>query len=45
MGNKRDIEVTYSTNKGVLPPDMIEDMRKCYKECEPFLSTIAQPLE
>ena len=20
-------------------------MRKCYKECEPFLSTIAQPLE
>jgi len=24
---------------------MIEDMRKCYKECEPFLSTIAQPLE
>jgi phosphomannomutase len=24
---------------------MIEDMRKCYKECEPFLTTTAQPLE
>jgi hypothetical protein len=44
-GHKGDIEARYSTNKGVLPPDMIEDMRKCYKECEPFLSTIAQPLE
>jgi len=44
-GHRGDIEARYSTNKGVLPPDMIEDMRKCYKECEPFLSTIAQPLE
>ncbi len=44
-GHKGDIEARYSTNKGVLPPDMIEDMRKCYKDCEPFLSTIAQPLE
>jgi site-specific recombinase XerC len=45
MGHKGDIEARYSTNKGRLPPDMIEDMRKCYKECEPFLITIAQPLE
>jgi len=45
MGHKGDIEARYSTNKGVLPPDMVEDMRKCYKECEPFLSTMAQPLE
>lgn len=45
MGHKGDIEARYSTNKGILPPDMIEDMRKCYRECEPFLSTIAQPLE
>jgi len=44
-GHKGDIEARYSTNKGVLPPDMIEDMRKCYRECEPFLSTMAQPLE
>ncbi|MBS7611500.1 site-specific integrase [Candidatus Bathyarchaeota archaeon] len=45
MGHKGDIEARYSTNKGVLPPDMIEDMRKAYKECEPFLSTATQPLE
>jgi hypothetical protein len=24
---------------------MIEDMRKCYKECEPFLGNVVQPLE
>jgi hypothetical protein len=45
MGHKGDIEARYSTNKGVLPPDMIEDMRRCYRECEPFLSMAAQPLE
>jgi len=44
-GHKEDVEARYSTNKGVLPPEMIEDMRKCYKDCEPFLSTIAQPIE
>jgi hypothetical protein len=45
MGHKGDIEARYSTNKRVLPPDMIDDMRKCYKDCEPFLSTSTQPLE
>ncbi|MEM4311081.1 MAG: hypothetical protein QXX95_01665 [Nitrososphaerales archaeon] len=44
-GHKGDIEARYSANKGVLPPDMIEDMIKCYKECEPFLTTATQPLE
>jgi hypothetical protein len=38
-------EASYSMNKGILPPDMIENMRKCYKECDPFLSTIAQQPE
>jgi len=33
------------TNKGRLPPDMVEGMRSAYKACEPFLSTTAQPLE
>ena len=28
-----------------MPPDMITDMRSAYRACEPFLSTIAQPLE
>jgi site-specific recombinase XerC len=45
MGHKGDMEARYSTNKGILPPDMIEDMRSAYKACEPFLSTASQPLE
>ncbi|MEM1673930.1 MAG: hypothetical protein QXI56_03530 [Candidatus Bathyarchaeia archaeon] len=40
MGHKGDIESRYSANKGVLPPDMIEDMRRAYRECEPFLCTV-----
>ena len=41
-GHKGDIESRYSTNKGRLPPDMIEDMRAQYKACEPFLSTTSK---
>lgn len=44
-GHKGDIEARYSTNKGILPPDMIEDMRKCYKNCEPFLDTTVRQVE
>ena len=44
-GHKGDIEARYSTNKGRLPPDMIEDIREAYRRCEPFLSTVAQPTE
>ena len=45
MGHKGDIEARYSTNKGVLPPDMIEDIRRCYSECEQFLCTTYAPIE
>lgn len=41
-GHKGDIEARYSTNKGRLPPDMIEDIRSNYKACEPFLATTSQ---
>ncbi len=44
-GHKGDIEARYSTNKGRLPPDMIEDMRNAYRECEPFLSTQVKPTD
>lgn len=44
-GHKGDIEARYSTNKGVLSPDMIEDMRKCYRLSEPFLGSTAQAVE
>ena len=40
-GHKGDIEARYSTNKGRLPPDMIEDIREAYRLCEPFLGTTA----
>jgi len=45
MGHKGDIEARYSTNKGVLPPDMVEDMRNAYKACKSFLTTLIKPLE
>ena len=45
MGHKGDIEARYSTNKGILPPDLIEDMRRCYRESEPFICTTSQPIE
>jgi hypothetical protein len=44
-GHKGDIESRYSTNKGMLPEEMVKGMREAYKACEPFLSTVAQPLE
>lgn len=40
MGHKGDIEARYSTNKGVLLPDMIKDMREVYKRCQDHLQTI-----
>ena len=40
MGHKGDIEARYSTNKGMLPPDMVEEMRASYNKCEPLLETM-----
>ncbi len=42
MGHKGDIEARYSTNKGRLPPDMIESMRSSYKKCMQFIETRVQ---
>jgi len=39
MGHKGDIEARYTTNKGRLPEDVIEDMRRSFRECESYLST------
>jgi len=39
MGHKGDIEARYTTNKGRLPPDLIEDMRRSFMKCEEYLST------
>jgi len=45
MGHKGDMEARYSTNKGILPPDMVEDMRATYKKCEPLLSSTSASLD
>jgi integrase len=39
MGHIGDIEARYTTNKGRLPKDLIEDMREAYKRCQPYLQT------
>lgn len=39
MGHKGDIEARYTTNKGRLPPSLIEDMRRSLQQCEEYLST------
>ena len=44
-GHKGDIESRYSTNKGILPEEMVEDMRKSIQACEPFLGTTAQEMD
>ena len=40
MGHKGSMESRYTTNKGRLPGEMIEDMREAYQRAEPFLSTL-----
>jgi hypothetical protein len=39
MGHVGDIEARYTTNKGRLPPDLIEDMRDAYRRSLTFLET------
>ena len=41
MGHKGDIEARYSTNKGVLPMHVIEDMREAYRKAQKYLQTEA----
>ncbi len=40
MGHKGSMEARYTTNKGRLPSEMIEDMRTAYQRAEPLLSTL-----
>jgi len=39
MGHTGDMEARYTTNKGRLPPDLVEDMRDAYRRSVPFLET------
>ena len=42
MGHKGDIESRYTTNKGVLPVTLVEDMRQAFIRCEPYLCTVQE---
>ena len=39
MGHKGDMEARYTTNKGRLSDEMIEDMRRAFQQSEQFVST------
>lgn len=39
MGHQGDMEARYTTNKGRLPKNLVEDMRKSFRDCEEYLST------
>ena len=39
MGHKGDIEARYTTNKGRLPENVIEDMREAYRKSLEYLET------
>ena len=40
--HKGDIELSYTTHKGVLPVTLVEDMRQALIRCEPYLCTIQE---
>ncbi|MGI0015301.1 MAG: hypothetical protein ACREBU_17940 [Nitrososphaera sp.] len=37
MGHKGSIEAKYTTNKGVLPEALLNEMREAFRRCETFL--------
>jgi hypothetical protein len=39
MGHKGNIEARYTTNKGKLPDNVIEDMREAFRKCQEYLET------
>ena len=43
MGHAGTMSNRYNTNKGVLPPEVLEAMREAYGRAEPFLSTLPVP--
>jgi len=43
MGHNGDIEARYTTNKGRLPDEVVEDMRGAYRKCQEYLQASASP--
>lgn len=40
MGHRGKIDAVYTTNKGRLPKDLLDEMRQAYRRAEQFLSTV-----
>jgi len=40
MGHVGDIESRYTTNKGRLPDNLVEDMRESFRRCQEYLQTM-----
>lgn len=40
MGHVGDIESRYTTNKGRLPDNLVEDMRESFRRCQDYLQTM-----
>ncbi len=45
MGHKGSIEAKYTTNKGLLPDALIEEMRSAFQRCESMLDLESQSIE
>ena len=42
MGHKGSMQAKYTTNKGVLPESLLNEMREAFKRCEEFLDLEAK---
>jgi hypothetical protein len=45
MGHKGSIEAKYTTNKGILPEDLLKEMRSSFKRSEEFLDLETQGID
>lgn len=45
MGHRGSMDARYTTNKGRLPQELLEDMASSYRACETFLSVVPQRAE
>ena len=45
MGHKGDIEARYTTSKGILPVELVEDMRNSFHASSEYLETSVKPVQ
>jgi hypothetical protein len=45
MGHKGDMEARYTTNKGILPQELVENMRQSFQDSSEYLETTVKPVQ